>query len=114
MIRMHRNIMGCIIGDGKIVDHIDGKGLNNLHSNLRIVDHFGNAQNAKPKNGRRFKGVFDLRKFRPNGTKTFQARITVGGRDISLGYFKTAEEAALAYNDAAKFYHGVHARLNQL
>jgi hypothetical protein len=36
----------------------------------------------------------------------YHARIGVGGKRISLGYFKTAEEAHDAYKSASLKYHG--------
>jgi len=47
-------------------------------------------------------------------TKPFQARITVNGRVIILGYFPTLEEASAAYDDAAMKCFGEFARPNNL
>lgn len=44
--------------------------------------------------------------------KAWRAAIGVNGRDIKLGSFKTQEEAALAYNEAATKHLGDKARLN--
>jgi hypothetical protein len=38
----------------------------------------------------------------------------VNGKRLELGYFKTAREAAIAYNEAAKKHHGEFARLNPI
>ena len=39
-------------------------------------------------------GYFGVR-HRPGKTKPYQARVTRGGKEVSLGQFATAEEAAL-------------------
>lgn len=39
-IYMHRLIMNA--PKGSIVDHIDGDGLNNVRTNLRVTTHYGN------------------------------------------------------------------------
>lgn len=35
-----------------------------------------------------------------------------GGKYTILGYYKTAEAAAMAYDEAAKKHHGQYARIN--
>ncbi len=47
-----------------------------------------------------------------SGTQTFQARISINKRRISLGYYATAEDAARAYDTAARHYHGDLATVN--
>ena len=46
--------------------------------------------------------------------KPWKAKITACGKAIYLGYFTTQEEAATAYNRAAKELFGEHACLNKI
>lgn len=103
---MHRLIMGA--DDYKLIDHKDGNGLNNQKSNLRFATLSENARNySTPKNNSTgYKGVNFISKYR--------AYIVIDKRQKFLGYFKTAEEAALAYNEAAKRYFGEFAKLNEV
>jgi hypothetical protein len=105
---MHRIIL-MINTDTSVCDHKDGNGLNNCKSNLRTCNLFQNARNrCKHKNGiSTFKGVYlDKRHGR------YQSSIRVNGKNISQGYFKDQESAAIAYDNAAKKYFGDFARLN--
>lgn len=105
---MHRIILG--LTDPKIsVDHINGNRLDNQRHNLRICSHAENMRNQKinSKNTSGFKGV----SFR-NDSGLWRARISLNGKRIVIGYFKTAEEAAQAYNIKAKELHEEFARLN--
>lgn len=113
LVRMHRLVMACVKGDRKIVDHKDGDGLNNQRDNLRIASKNGNAQNAKAKYGKKYKGVY----VNPSGrVKGWTARINIPNteHEKTLGCFETRGDAALAYNEAAKLYHGEYARLNEV
>ena len=106
---LHRFILG--IADPKVqVDHRDCVGLHCQRSNLRIATPLQNACNVglRKDNSSGFKGV-DWHKHE----QLWRARINVGGKSISLGYFHTKEAAAKAYNAAAKKYHGRFAKLNK-
>lgn len=103
--KMHIVIMGR--KEGMILDHKDLDGLNNQRSNLRFVTEFQNATNKGiPKNnttGR--KGVcFENGKYR--------AAIRVKGKLIHLGMFTDIDLAGSAYDEAAKKYFGMYAKLN--
>ncbi len=107
IIKMHRAIMNPAAGMD--VDHIDGDGLNNQRANLRICSHSENMQNAVPHrdNHSGYKGVhFD------NIKNRWQASIKINGRQTALGRFNTPEEAARAYDAAAREHFGKFARLN--
>jgi len=104
-IYMHRVVAGT--PDGMETDHEDGATLNNLPDNLRTCTHAQNGCNRRKRadNTSGFKGV------RPHHKK-WVARIQGDGKEICLGTFKTREEAAHAYDDAAKKYFGEFAHLN--
>ena len=110
-ISMHRLITGC--PKDKIVDHIDKNGLNNLNSNLRITTYSINLQRKNCKIGRTgYRGVRYLDdQFRTN---PYQAKINVNGIFIHGGCYKTAKEAALAYNELALKYFDKHAKMNKV
>jgi hypothetical protein len=106
-VLMHREILHA--GEGEIVDHRDMDGCNNVRSNLRLASKSqNNANRYRQKNTvSRYKGLFRSGRKRPWG-----AQITVDGRRIRIGYFDTEEEAAMAYDAAARKYFGEFARLN--
>lgn len=108
-VLMHRMIMGCTKGDGIEVDHIDGNGLNNRRSNLRLCTHSQNTKNTTKINGAghgKFKGVYAHSKGR------FRVMITVDRKPKHIGIFETAEDAARAYDRAVLVHYGEFARTN--
>lgn len=104
-VLMHRLLLGAT--PGQLVDHINGDGLDNRRSNLRICTRAGNAKNAKMRkdNSVGFKGVTRY-------WRKFKAQIYSDLKHHYLGLFPTAEEAARAYDKAARELHGEFARLN--
>jgi len=112
-IYMHKVIMGNPMGFE--VDHINGNPADNRKSNLRIIKHKQNSYNLNIyKNNRMgYKGVH-LHKQRINTSTPFTATIRVNKKLIHLGCFKSLKDAALAYNNASKQYHGEFGRLNNL
>ena len=114
VIAMHRVIMKCSIGDGKIIDHKDMNGLNNQKSNLRFATKAQNNANKKCQSNK-VGGVVYLGVYRhitKNIRKPDAVFYTARIRTKHLGSFKTQLDAAKAYNEAAKKYHGEFARLN--
>lgn len=95
---------------GKAVDHINGNGLDNRRSNLRLVTPIQNARNSiasKKDRASPYKGVFKHR-------KKWMARITFRRKDVYLGSFTTQEEAARAYNEAVLKYHKEYGVYNDI
>ena len=94
-----------------LCDHVDGNVLNNQKENLRRATKAQNCQNQRKhsKNTSGYKGVHWNAH-----AKKWQALIMANYMREHLGYFKTKEQAALAYNEAALKYHGKFARLNEV
>lgn len=107
-IQMHNQIL-----DVKGVDHKDGNGLNNQRSNLRPATQSQNSANNRSKKNRKmpgqYRGVYPSTR---NKLRPWRAQIGINSHQIGLGYFVTEIEAAVAYDIAAKQYHGEFARLN--
>lgn len=90
------------------IDHRDGDPTNNRWKNLRPSDRHGQMRNTRKHKDNRsgFKGV-SLHA----ASGLFRARIWVG-KEILLGYFRTADEAHSAYALGAQKYYGEFARWN--
>ena len=56
-VRMPHDILGFKTANGMMVDHIDGNGLNNQKSNLRIVTNRENQQNRHVGDSSKYPGV---------------------------------------------------------
>lgn len=104
-ISMHRQISNN--PDGMEVDHWDGDGLNNRRINLRIATKSENQRNRKTSTLSQT-GLKGVSPYNRNGT--WHARISINGKRISLGYYKTPEEAHSAYCNASAEMHGEFGR----
>jgi hypothetical protein len=108
-IHMHRVITNAPLGMD--VDHIDGDGLNNQRSNLRVCskqeNHWNQGLNRNSTSG--FKGVVWHK-----WARKWQAHIRVNGKRLYLGLFNDKTAAARAYNEAATKHFGNFARLNNV
>jgi hypothetical protein len=106
MMKMHRLILNA--HKGEMIDHIDGNGLNNKKSNLRISTNQLNQANTRNfNNPTGYKGVYK------EGNR-YRARIGFCGKGVHLGCFSTPEEAAIAYNQKAKELYGENSYLNKV
>jgi hypothetical protein len=103
-IGLHRFLTGW-----PLTDHRNGDGLDNRRANLRQATPQENARNAtrNRKNTSGFKGVCWAKSH-----SKWRAKIGVNGRRRHLGYFATAEDAARAYDAAAREHFGEFAWLN--
>ena len=108
-IFMHRVIIDAPIG--KEVDHINQDRLDNRKDNLRVCTRQENLMNQKMSkiNTSGYKGVSYYKK-----DNRYESRIGFNNKVIYLGRFHTGQDAAIAYNVAAKNYYGEFARLNQV
>lgn len=90
-------------------DHRNGDGLDNRRANLREATQTQNMCNRQRRSGSSsgFKGVTWWKR-----DGKWKAQIGLAGKNHHLGYFSTAEEAARAYDDAARELHGEYATLN--
>jgi hypothetical protein len=87
------------------IDHANGDRADNRWANLREATRKQNNGNRRKYKGHWPKGVVKLKTKKPTH-KAFWARIHKGNRAISLGIFRTPEEAHEAYMRAAKDYFG--------
>lgn len=101
---MHRFLIGA--PKGVRVDHINLNKLDNRRENLRFVTAAQNSSNRKPYGKTGLKGV------RRYSDTSWWAMITTGGQGRYLGMFRTAEQAAEAYDKAAIEAFGAYAHLN--
>lgn len=94
--RFHRLVLQNV----KVIDHIDGNGLNNLIENLRRCTTQQNLYNrSKTKaNTSGYKGV-------SRHKNKWRAKIKINGKLIHLGLFETPDKASFAYENAAKKHH---------
>jgi hypothetical protein len=102
--RLHRFITGDPPHD---IDHVNGDGLDNRRANLRPCNDAQNQANSIPVLARSgYRGVART----PSGR--WRASIKLANRNIHLGLFATAEDAARAYDAAAIEAWGEYARPN--
>lgn len=110
-IYMHREILKP--PSGMFTDHVNGDRLDNRKINLRSCNDSQNASNKglQKNNTSGYKGASWCNKY-----KKWLSSITfTKNRRVSkkfLGYFKSAEAAARAYDKAAREKFGEFARLN--
>lgn len=104
---LHRFIMSP--PKGMVVDHINHNGLDNRRCNLRVCTPRQNMHNSPRQkiSTNRYKGVWFRKK-----RNRWAATISTDGKKTLIGFFKTEEDAARAYDRVAKERRGEFAYLN--
>jgi hypothetical protein len=92
-----------------LLDHIDGAKDNNKIDNLREATNTQNQRNKKKKNNQssKYKGVYWYK-----GRQKWYSQIRSNYKATRLGGYTSEEEAARAYDKAAREYFGEFACLN--
>ena len=89
--------------DDCVIDHIDGDRLNNNLDNLRITNWRGNAHNTLSKKNKTSTHYGVAKEgYYKDGTPRWRARFYVNGKNLSLGSYKSEEEAHKAYQKKIK------------
>lgn len=91
-----------------MIDHIDGNGLNNRRSNLRLCTHQQNCCNRPLRTGS-FSGAQGIKWDRTN--KRWKAYVSIKKKRLLVGNYIDKREAIVARNVAASFAYGEFARI---
>jgi hypothetical protein len=92
-----------------VVDHKNRNGIDNRRPNLRLATESQNCMNRQKQRvtSSKYKGVSWVR-----SSGKWKAAIQVDKKNLHLGYFEDEEEAARAYDAAARKYQGEFAYQN--
>jgi hypothetical protein len=106
-VYLHCAIWGETLG--LEIDHIDGNGLNNQRSNLRLATHSENMRNQRlsRNSSSGLKGASWSK-----SNQRWQAQITIERKHCHLGFYDTPEEAHEAYARASVELHGQFGRVS--
>lgn len=91
----------------KFIDHKNHDGLDNRIGNLRVATNAQNQHNARINKTSitGYKGVTKSKQY-SHRNKPYRARAVLNGKIITLGNYRTPEEASEAYQRFCKEHHG--------
>lgn len=112
-IFMHQSILPP--PQNKIIDHINGNGLDNRRNNLRLCSFKENCHNRRVglANSSGYKGV-SFHKLNQKWQAQIETSKNGFRKNNYLGLFDNIKDAAIAYNGAALKYFGNFAYLNKI
>lgn len=94
-MRLHHFVAGYPL-HGKVIDHIDGNGLNNLRSNLRVVSRRQNSCNRWEKRNNKTSSKYSGVSFCKR-TGKWAVFASLNGRNKFFGRFSDEKKAANTY-----------------
>lgn len=102
-VTLHRFVIGCVPGDGKIVDHINGDGLDNRRENLRFVTKSQNAQNQRARS-REASSVF--RGVQRREDNKWQVNVLLPEEQLAAELAAALRAVFYPYSPEAEYFHG--------
>lgn len=98
IVKMHHCVLGFPL-KGKQLDHIDGNGLNNCLSNLRVVTIRENCSNRRDRRNGETKSNY-VGVYQSKGQTNWRSQISINRKSIHLGCFENEKKASEAYQNA--------------